>query len=129
MAKFYGTGRRKTAVAKVWVMPGSGKFTVNNQSADEWCGGHLTIKQEMISPLAITKQLNSIDVIAVVKGGGYSAQADAIKLGLSRALICFDAGFRALLKPKGMLTRDSRIVERKKYGKRKARRSPQFSKR
>ena len=96
---------------------------------NSWLGGHEAIKLKVIQPLLATKQETSIDVIATTLGGGYSAQAEALRHGISRALAAMDADFRAILKPKGLLTRDSRTVERKKFGRRKARRSPQFSKR
>jgi small subunit ribosomal protein S9 len=129
MAKIYATGKRKRAIAKVWITPGSGKMAINGQSLDEWLGGLDLIKKRVMQPLDLTKQVQSIDVIATTLGGGFSAQADALRHGISRALAEFDPEFRSILKPNGLLTRDSRVVERKKYGKRKARRSPQFSKR
>jgi len=129
MAKFYATGKRKRAIAKVWITSGSGKMAINGQSLDEWLGGLDLIKKRVMQPLDITKQVQSIDVIATTLGGGFSAQADALRHGISRALCEFDPEFRNLLKPEGLLTRDARVVERKKYGRRKARRSPQFSKR
>ena len=129
MATVYATGKRKTAIAKVWVKPGSGKIAVNGMDLNSWLGGHEAIKLKVIQPLLATKQETSIDVIATTLGGGYSAQAEALRHGISRALAAMDADFRAILKPKGLLTRDSRTVERKKFGSRKARRSPQFSKR
>jgi ribosomal protein S9/S16 len=129
MATVYATGKRKTAIAKVWVKPGSGKIAVNDMDLNSWLGGHEAIKLKVIQPLLATKQETSIDVIATTLGGGYSAQAEALRHGISRALAAMDADFRAILKPKGLLTRDSRTVERKKFGRRKARRSPQFSKR
>ncbi|PAF48088.1 30S ribosomal protein S9 [Helicobacter sp. 12S02634-8] len=129
MAKIYATGKRKTAIAKVWLASGSGKISVNNQSLGEWLGGHEAIKMKVMQPLILTKQDKSVDICAVTLGGGYSAQAEALRHGISKALNAYDVSFRAILKPKGLLTRDSRTVERKKYGKKKARRSPQFSKR
>ncbi|ASM39371.1 30S ribosomal protein S9 [Campylobacter sp. RM12327] len=129
MAIVYATGKRKTAVAKVWVKPGSGKISVNGMDLNTWLGGHEAIKLKVVQPLLVTKQETSMDIKAQTLGGGYSAQAEALRHGISRALASMDADFRALLKPKGLLTRDSRVVERKKYGRRKARRSPQFSKR
>jgi len=129
MAKIYATGKRKTAIAKVWITPGSGKMAINGQTLDEWLGGLDMIKKRVMQPLVISKQDQSIDVVATTLGGGFSAQADALRHGISRALVQYDADFRALLKPEGLLTRDSRVVERKKFGRRKARRSPQFSKR
>lgn len=127
--KVYATGKRKTAIAKVWLSNGSGKLMVNDMTLNEWLGGHEAIKKKVLQPLALTKQEKSVDIVAKAFGGGYSAQAEAVRHGISKALNEYDRAFRAILKPKGLLTRDSRVVERKKYGKRKARRSPQFSKR
>ena len=129
MATIYATGKRKTAVAKVWVKPGSGKIIVNGMDLNTWLGGHEAIKLRVVQPLLATKQETSMDITAQTLGGGYSAQADALKHGISKALAAMYKDFRAALKPKGLLTRDSRVVERKKFGRRKARRSPQFSKR
>lgn len=129
MATIYATGRRKTAIAKVWLKAGSGKININGLDLNTWLGGHEAIKLKVVQPLLATKQEALIDIRATTLGGGYSAQAEALRHGISRALASMDAEFRALLKPKGLLTRDSRSVERKKYGRRKARRSPQFSKR
>lgn len=129
MAKVYATGKRKTAIAKVWVAPGSGNIIVNGIDFEIWLGGHETIKKRVRQPLELTKQLESLDIKATTFGGGYSAQADALRHGISKALASMDEDYRAVLKPYGLLTRDSRIVERKKFGRRKARRSPQFSKR
>ena len=129
MATIYATGKRKTAVAKVWVKPGSGKIVVNGMDLNTWLGGHEAIKLRVVQPLLATKQETSMDITAQTLGGGYSAQADALKHGISKALAAMDKDFRAALKPKGLLTRDSRVVERKKFGRREARRSPQFSKR
>jgi len=129
MARYYATGKRKTAAAKVWLSKGSGKIIVNGMSLDEWLGGHESLKLRVRLPLALTKMEESVDIVAKTLGGGYSAQADALKHGISKALCDMDEAFRSVLKPHGLLTRDSRVVERKKYGKHKARRSPQFSKR
>ncbi|MBN2895995.1 MAG: 30S ribosomal protein S9 [Campylobacterales bacterium] len=129
MAQTYATGKRKSSIAKVWLTPGSGKITVNGLSLDAWLGGLEAKKLRVKQPLALTKQEGSVDVTATTMGGGFGGQADALRHGLSRALVRYDAAFRAILKPAGMMTRDSRTVERKKPGKRKARRSPQFSKR
>lgn len=129
MATVYATGKRKTAIAKVWVTPGTGKIVVNKLEFEAWLGGHETIKQRVRQPLVVTKQLGSVDVKASTQGGGYSAQADALRHGISKALASMDADFRTSLKPFGLLTRDSRVVERKKFGRKKARKSPQFSKR
>ena len=129
MTKVYATGRRKSAVAKVWLENGNGQLTVNGQSLDAWLGGHESIKKRVVQPLNVAKQENSVNIIVKTLGGGYSAQADAARHGISRALVAFDEQFRAILKPYGLLTRDSRSVERKKFGKKKARKSSQFSKR
>lgn len=129
MARIYATGKRKTAVAKVWIQGGKGALVVNNKNLDEWLGGHNSIKMKVVQPLVLTKQEKLLDIQAIVFGGGYNAQAEALRHGLSKALNLYDPSFRSILKPYGLLTRDSRVVERKKYGKKKARRSPQFSKR
>jgi small subunit ribosomal protein S9 len=129
MAKIYATGRRKTSIAKVWLESGNGQLTINGQSLDAWLGGHEAIKKRVLLPLEVTKQATSVNIIVQTLGGGYSAQADAVKHGISRALVAFDEQFRAVLKPYGLLTRDARSVERKKYGRKKARKSTQFSKR
>lgn len=129
MAKTYATGRRKASIAKVWLTPGTGKITVNGLSLDAWLGGLEAKKLRVKQPLALTKQDTSVDIVATTLGGGFGGQADALRHGISRALVAYDNAFRAVLKPEGMMTRDSRVVERKKPGKRKARRSPQFSKR
>ncbi|UTJ06732.1 30S ribosomal protein S9 [Arcobacter roscoffensis] len=129
MAKVYATGRRKTAVAKVWLENGNGQLTINGQSLDAWLGGHEAIKKRVMQPLEVSKQETSVNIVVKSLGGGYSAQADAIRHGISRALVAYDEQFRTILKPYGLLTRDARAVERKKYGRRKARKSGQFSKR
>ena len=129
MAKTYATGRRKSSIAKVWLTPGTGKITINGLSIDAWLGGLEAKKLRVMQPLNLTKQAESVDIVAQTLGGGFSGQADALRHGISRALVKFDESFRATLKPEGMMTRDSRVVERKKPGKRKARRSRQFSKR
>jgi small subunit ribosomal protein S9 len=129
MAGSYATGKRKSAIAKVWLTPGNGEILVNGKNLDQWLGGHETLKMKVRLPLEATKQLESMNIKASTLGGGYSAQADAVKHGITKALVNYDESFRTILKPMGLLTRDSRTVERKKPGKRKARRSPQFSKR
>jgi small subunit ribosomal protein S9 len=130
MAKtIYATGKRKSAIAKVWLTSGNGAVTINGKSLDEWLGGHETLKMKVRLPLEATKQLDAVNIVAKTLGGGYSAQADAVKHGITKALVKYEESFRAILKPMGLLTRDSRVVERKKPGKKKARRSPQFSKR
>jgi len=129
MATIYATGKRKAAIAKVWITPGNGEMLINGKTLDQWLGGHETLKMKVRLPLELTKQLDAMNIKATTLGGGYSAQADALKHGITKALVEFEPSFRAILKPEGLLTRDSRVVERKKPGKKKARRSPQFSKR
>lgn len=129
MAKVYATGRRKSSIAKVWLENGNGQLTINGQSLDAWLGGHEAIKKRVMQPLEVSKQESTVNVVVKTLGGGYSSQADAVRHGISRALVAYDEQFRAILKPYGLLTRDSRSVERKKYGKKKARKSTQFSKR
>ena len=129
MAKIYATGRRKASIAKVWLTPGTGNITINNLSLDAWLGGLEAKKLRVKQPLALTKQDTSVDIVANTTGGGFGGQADALRHGISRALVKFNPELKAILKPEGMMTRDSRVVERKKPGKRKARRSRQFSKR
>jgi small subunit ribosomal protein S9 len=125
----YATGKRKAAIAKVWLTPGKGEMLINGKTLDQWLGGHETLKMKVRLPLEATKQLESMNIKATTLGGGYAAQADALKHGITKALVEYEPSFRAILKPMGLLTRDSRVVERKKPGKKKARRSPQFSKR
>jgi small subunit ribosomal protein S9 len=127
--RIYATGKRKEAVAKVWLKPGSGNIIVNGKSLDEFLGGREALKLRVRWPLILTKQETSVDIEVKTLGGGFAAQADAIKHGISKALVEYAPEFRQILKPAGLLTRDARVVERKKYGKKKARRSPQFSKR
>jgi len=129
MAKIYATGRRKASIAKVWLTPGTGKITINNLSIDAWLGGLEAKKLRVKQPLVLTKQDTLVDIVATTLGGGFGGQADALRHGISRALVAFDPALKAILKPEGMMTRDSRVVERKKPGRRKARRSRQFSKR
>jgi small subunit ribosomal protein S9 len=129
MAIIYATGKRKSAIAKVWLTPGNGEMTINGKTLDQWLGGHEAIKMRVRLPLEATKQLESMNIKATTLGGGYSAQADALKHGITKALVQYEESFRVILKPMGLLTRDSRVVERKKPGKKKARKSPQFSKR
>jgi len=129
MATIYATGKRKAAIAKVWMTPGNGEILINGKTLDQWLGGHETLKMKVRLPLELTKQLDSMNIKATTLGGGYAAQADALKHGITKALVAYEPTFRAILKPEGLLTRDSRVVERKKPGKKKARRSPQFSKR
>ena len=129
MAKIYATGKRKSAIAKVWLEAGKGEITVNGLSLDVWLGGHEAIKKRVMQPLEVTKQETSVNLVIKTLGGGYSAQADAVRHGISKALVAYDEQFRVLVKPFGLFTRDARSVERKKYGRKKARKSVQFSKR
>lgn len=127
--KFYrGTGRRKCSVARVMIQPGSGQVNINNRTIEDFFPIEI-VRQEAISPLALTKLVDRIDVRVNVAGGGVSGQAGAIRHGIARALLEYDSGLRPQLKAEGFLTRDARIVERKKPGLKKARRAPQFSKR
>lgn len=125
----YGTGRRKEAVARVWVKPGTGKFVVNGMPDLSSHLKHESFCVDVCTPFRVCELIGRFDVFATVKGGGLSGQAGALRLGVSRALEKFNPMLRPALKKNGLLTRDSRVVERKKYGKRKARRSCQFSKR
>jgi len=127
--KIYATGRRKASIAKVWLTPGTGKIIINGLSIDAWLGGLEAKKLRVKQPLVLTKQDSNVDIEAVTLGGGFGGQADALRHGISRALVAFNPELKTILKPEGMMTRDSRVVERKKPGKRKARRSRQFSKR
>ncbi|MEX1376902.1 MAG: 30S ribosomal protein S9 [Eubacteriales bacterium] len=126
--QYLGTGRRKSAVARVRLVPGSGKVTINKQDMDEYFGFE-TLKMIVRQPLVLTKTEGSYDVLVNVNGGGYTGQAGAIRHGISRALLDVNPELRAALKKAGFLTRDPRMKERKKYGLKAARRAPQFSKR
>ena len=128
LGRAYSTGKRKDAVARVWIKKGSGKITVNKKPVDVYFA-RPTLQMIIQQAFSVTSVENQFDVMATVKGGGLSGQAGAVRHGLSKALTVFDAELRAALKTAGFLTRDSRVVERKKYGKPKARRSFQFSKR
>jgi small subunit ribosomal protein S9 len=125
---FYATGKRKTAVARVWLTPGSGQISVNKQTPDDYFGG-IFFAPRLAKPFSVTETLNKYDVKATVAGGGKSAQVDALVHGISRALQDMDTEMRTPLKRAGLLTRDSRAKERKKYGQRGARARFQFSKR
>jgi small subunit ribosomal protein S9 len=127
-ARFYGTGRRKKSIARVYLVPGTGKITINKRDIDEYLGLE-TLKVIVRQPLALTETEGKFDVIVNVKGGGYTGQAGAIRHGIARALLEADADYRPALKKAGYLTRDPRMKERKKYGLKAARRAPQFSKR
>lgn len=130
MAKvqYYGTGRRKKSIARVRLVPGSGKVTVNGRELDNYFN-YETLKREVKRPLVMTETEGKFDVIANVHGGGFTGQAGALRHGISRALLKADGEHRPVLKKAGFLTRDQRMKERKKYGLKKARRAPQFSKR
>lgn len=128
MAEFLGTGRRKSSVARVVLRPGNGQIKVNNKSLDEYFD-YENLKILVKSPLEVTDNLDKFDIIVNVKGGGFTGQAGAIRHGISRALCKVDEDLRPALKREGFLTRDPRKKERYKYGKKKARKSPQFSKR
>jgi len=128
LVQYYGTGRRKSAIARVFLRPGSGNFKVNEKSLETY----FVTEQQRVSavrPLVLTELSSTFDVVTTVKGGGVSAQADAVKMGISRALIDFNAELRKALKSEGLLSRDARAKERKKYGQKGARKRFQFSKR
>ena len=127
--RYYGTGRRKTSVARVYLVPGTGKITINKRDIDEYLGLEV-LKLTVRQPLVATETLDKFDVLVNVVGGGVSGQAGAIRHGIARALLQYDSeALRATLKKAGFLTRDPRMKERKKYGLKAARRAPQFSKR
>ena len=128
LARYYGTGRRKSSVARVYLIPGNGKIIVNKRELDDYFGLE-TLKILIKQPLELTNVLSKFDVKVNVCGGGFTGQAGAIRHGISRALCEADMDFRPALKKAGYLTRDPRMKERKKYGLKKARRAPQFSKR
>ncbi len=125
---FYGTGRRKKSVARVRLYPGSGAITINGRDIEEYFGLE-TMKLIINQPFAVTDTTGKFDIVANVTGGGFSGQAGAIRHGVARALLAADETYRPLLKKAGLLTRDPRMKERKKYGLKAARRAPQFSKR
>ncbi len=126
--KYYGTGRRKKSIARVYLVPGNGNITINKRTIDEYLGQE-TLKLIVRQPLVATETADKFDVLVNVRGGGFSGQAGAIRHGISRALLQADAEYRPILKKAGYLTRDPRMKERKKYGLKAARRAPQFSKR
>jgi len=128
LGRSYATGKRKDAVARVWIKPGSGKVTVNGREINKYFARPV-LQMVLRQPFEVAGVVGEFDVMATVKGGGLSGQAGAVKHGISKALQLYEPSHRAALKAAGFLTRDSRVVERKKYGKRKARRSFQFSKR
>ncbi len=126
--QLYGTGRRKSSVARVRLVPGTGKIVINDRTIDDYFGLE-TLKVVVRQPLVATDTLGKFDVVAKVTGGGFTGQAGAIRHGIARALLTVEDEYRAVLKAAGFLTRDSRMKERKKYGLKAARRAPQFSKR
>ncbi|MBE3593207.1 MAG: 30S ribosomal protein S9 [Thermoanaerobacter sp.] len=126
--QYYGTGRRKEAVARVRLMPGKGNIIINNKPLDEYFTLD-TLKYTVKQPLILTETIDKFDVYAKVSGGGFTGQAGAVRLGIARALIKADSELRPILKKAGFLTRDPRMKERRKYGLKKARKAPQFSKR
>ena len=128
LGRTYATGKRKDAVARVWIKPGSGKVSVNGKDQDAYFARPV-LRLILRQPMQIAGVEGQFDVVATVKGGGLTGQAGAVKHGISKALQLYEPSLRSALKAAGFLTRDSRVVERKKYGKRKARRSFQFSKR
>ncbi len=128
LGRAYATGKRKDAVARVWLKPGKGNITVNSKNIDEYFARPV-LKMVINQPFEVTNRVNEFDVVCTVSGGGLSGQAGAIKHGISKALNEYEPELRAVLKKAGFLTRDDRVVERKKYGLAKARRSYQFSKR
>lgn len=127
-SEFYATGRRKESVARVWLKPGTGVMTINGRSMDDYFGRE-TSKMVINQPLEVLEQLGKVDMTVNVRGGGLSGQAGAIRHGLARALCVWNPEFRPAMKKAGFLTRDARVVERKKYGQPGARRRFQFSKR
>jgi small subunit ribosomal protein S9 len=126
---FYGTGRRKAAVARVRLIPGAGQFIVNGKTTDEYFGGRQLYQQIINEPMAVTSTAGRFSASIKVAGGGVSGQAGAIRHGLARALIAFDASLRQALKRAGLLTRDPRVKERKHVGLKRARKAPQYTKR
>jgi len=126
--QYYGTGRRKKSVARVRLVPGNGKIVINDRELDDYFGLE-TLKVIVKQPLMLTDTASKFDVLCKVVGGGFTGQAGAIRHGIARALLMADEALRPALKKAGFLTRDSRMKERKKYGLKKARKAPQFSKR
>ncbi|MBS3886987.1 MAG: 30S ribosomal protein S9 [Firmicutes bacterium] len=127
-AEFYGTGRRKSAIARVRLVPGNGQILINDKDIDTYFGLE-TLKLIVRQPLKLTETVGKFNIIARVEGGGTTGQAGAIRLGIARALLKAEGNYRPAMKSAGFLTRDPRMIERKKYGLKKARRAPQFSKR
>ena len=128
LGRAYATGKRKNAVARVWLKPGAGSVTINGRRAEVYFARPV-LRMQIHQPFAAAKREGQFDIVCTVSGGGLSGQAGAVRHGISRALINYEPDLRPVLKKGGFLTRDSRVVERKKYGRRKARRRFQFSKR
>lgn len=128
LGRSYATGKRKNAIARVWIKPGTGKVIVNGRDQETYFARPV-LRMIINQPFGVTEREGQFDVICTVKGGGLSGQAGAVRHGISKALTLYEPGLRPTLKKGGFLTRDSRVVERKKYGRAKARRSFQFSKR
>ena len=128
LGRAYATGRRKNAIARVWIKPGNGRVTVNGRDQEQFFARPV-LRMIIMQPFDVTSRVDQFDVMCTVTGGGLSGQAGAVRLGISKALVNYEPGLRPALKSGGFLTRDSRVVERKKYGRAKARRSFQFSKR
>ncbi len=128
LGRSYATGRRKNAIARVWIRPGRGEFSINGKKANQYFARPV-LRMLLTQPFLVADRYNQFDVYCTVKGGGLSGQAGAVRHGISRALTYYEPGLRGILKQAKFLTRDSRVVERKKYGRAKARRSFQFSKR
>ena len=127
-ARFYGTGRRKDATARVWMSPGQGNISVNGRPLLEYVHNRKALEQLVLQPLVVADGVGKYDVTATAAGGGVSGQAGAVRHGISRALLELDANLRPLLRQRGLLTRDPRAKERKKYGRKRARRGFQFTK-
>jgi small subunit ribosomal protein S9 len=125
---YYGTGKRKTAIARVYLRPGEGKFLINKNESSKYFD-NVEIEKYICKPLELTKTQGVLDILVNIRGGGFSSQPDAIRHGISRALLKYDEGFHLILKQAGFLTRDARKKERKKYGQKGARARYQFSKR
>ena len=125
---YHGVGKRKTAIARVWMKPGNGEIIINKRPLDEYVPRE-SLKKLIFEPLELVGKVGEFDIKVNVKGGGVSAQADAIRYGIAKALLAYDENLKPVLKKAGLLTRDARIVERKKYGRHKARRGFQWRKR
>ncbi|QER41433.1 30S ribosomal protein S9 [Thermodesulfobacterium sp. TA1] len=129
MERIYATGKRKTSIARVWIYPGTGQIVVNDKPYNEYFYDHIVAEDVLFAPFKITNLLGKFDVKCTVEGGGKSAQAEAIRHGIARALVLYSADLKPILKKAGFITRDPREKERKKYGLRGARRGQQYSKR